>query len=343
VSAIPALIVAALAIFASGILTGGFRRYALHRGLLDHPNERSSHQTPTPRGGGVAIVITMLIALPALALLHLVAWQSALALAAGGAIAAIVGYADDHDMVTLLPRLAAHFAAAACVIGGVGRGAIVAALGLPHAFLWLAVPLGLFYLVWMLNLTNFMDGIDGLAGTETVTMCAGGAIAAFTSFRGTSGSFAVAVALAGATAGFLRWNWPPARIFMGDAGSGFLGLMLGALTLAAGSESPALAWSWLVLGGVFVVDATMTLAVRVARGETFYKAHRSHAYQHAAQRWNHKRVTIAVAVINVVWLWPWALLTAQNVISGSVALFVAYAPLVLTSIAFRAGRRAAVK
>ena len=140
------------------------------------------------------------------------------------------------------------------------------------------------------------------------------------------GTIAFALTLAAATAGFLRWNWPPARIFMGDAGSGFLGVLLGALTLVAGTVSPALLWSCAILAGVFVVDATTTLMRRIVRHEKFYHAHRSHAYQHAARRYGHLRVTVAVAAINVLWLLPWALLASRGTLHGAVALALAYNP-----------------
>lgn len=102
-------IVCIAATLLSAALTGAFRRYALTRGLLDVPNERSSHHTPTPRGGGVAIVLTMLLALPALGLLHVLPWRVVGGLAGAGAVAALVGYADDHGLVSVLPRLGAHF------------------------------------------------------------------------------------------------------------------------------------------------------------------------------------------------------------------------------------------
>ncbi len=142
-----------------------------------------------------------------------------------------------------------------------------------------------------------------------------------------------------AATGFLVWNFPPARIFMGDAGSGFLGLILGGLALQASSVAPPLIWSWLILLGVFIVDATFTLIHRLMRGERVYEAHRSHAYQRASRRYgSHLRVSLAVTAINVFWLLPLALLVALGHVSGLLALIVAYAPLVLVVAHLGAGR-----
>jgi Fuc2NAc and GlcNAc transferase len=144
--------------------------------------------------------------------------------------------------------------------------------------------------------------------------------------------------LAAATLGFLVWNWPPAKIFMGDAGSGFLGLTLGGLSLQAAWAAPTLLWSWVILLGIFVVDATLTLVRRGIRGEPVYHAHRSHAYQHAAQRWDsHTPVTVAVAAINVFWLLPCAVLVARGSLDGAIGIVVAYAPLIAAAMWLRAG------
>jgi Fuc2NAc and GlcNAc transferase len=125
---------------------------------------------------------------------------------------------------------------------------------------------------------------------------------------------------------------------MGDAGSGFLGLMLGALSLQAAVARPALLWCWLVLLGVFIVDATVTLIRRLLRGERVHEAHRSHAYQHASREFGaHRPVTLAVAAINTFWLLPWALAVAAGRIEGVVALIAAYLPLLILAFRFRAG------
>jgi Fuc2NAc and GlcNAc transferase len=199
---------------------------------------------------------------------------------------------------------------------------------------WLGHGLAAIYVVWLLNLTNFMDGIDGIAGIETITVCLGGILLYAVAAPGATAWLAPLV-LAVATAGFLVWNWPPAKIFLGDAGSGFLGLMLAALSLQAARLAPDLFWGWIVLLGVFVVDATVTLIGRVTQGEKLYEAHRSHAYQYAARRWTHQPVTLAVGAINLFWLLPAALLVARDSLDGALGVVVAYLPLVTTVIWLR--------
>ncbi|WP_228273672.1 MraY family glycosyltransferase [Rhodocyclus tenuis] len=317
-------------------LTAALRRYALARSLLDIPNARSSHALPTPRGGGLAIVISFLLALPLLVWAGLLAVHAFWALLGAGALVAAVGFLDDHRHIAARWRLLAHFAAAAWTLVCIGGAPPIMLAGWALAPSWLATALVAVYLVWLLNLYNFMDGIDGIASVEAICVCVGGALLYV--LVGQSELAAVPLALAAAVAGFLYWNFPPARIFMGDAGSGFLGVVLGILSLLAAVQVPQLFWSWLILLGVFVVDATTTLLRRLLRGEKVYEAHRSHAYQHAARHYGrHLTVTLAVAAINLGWLLPLALLVSLGWLSGWLGLILAYAPLSFLALRFRAG------
>jgi Fuc2NAc and GlcNAc transferase len=190
----------------------------------------------------------------------------------------------------------------------------------------------------MLNLYNFMDGIDGIAGVEALIVGVGGTVIYWLAGLPLAGDVGLPALLAATALGFLVWNFPPAKIFMGDAGSGFLGLMLGALSLQAAVARPVLLWCWLVLLGVFIVDATVTLIRRLLRGERVYEAHRSHAYQHASREFGaHRPVTLAVAVLNVFWLLPWAMVISSGRVDGVVGLVVAYIPLLALALRFRAG------
>jgi Fuc2NAc and GlcNAc transferase len=144
--------------------------------------------------------------------------------------------------------------------------------------------------------------------------------------------------LAAAVLGFLFWNFPPAKIFMGDAGSGFLGIILGLLSLQAASISSQLLWAWLILLGVFIVDATVTLIRRLVRGDKVYEAHRSHAYQFASRKYGkHLPVTSAVGVINLFWLLPVAICVTQFGLDGAIGVVVAYIPLAILALKFNAG------
>jgi Fuc2NAc and GlcNAc transferase len=182
-----------------------------------------------------------------------------------------------------------------------------------------------------------MDGIDGIAGVEALTTCVGAIAIAFLHAPG-SAQWRLPALLAVAVLGFLVWNVPPARIFMGDAGSGFLGVTIGVLALDAGWSAPERLWVWLILLGVFIVDATVTLLRRLARGDRVYEAHRSHAYQQAARRTgSHRVVTLAVGAINLCWLLPWAVVVALGRANALVATAAAYLPLVVAAVALRAG------
>ena len=204
---------------------------------------------------------------------------------------------------------------------------------------WLSSTLIVFFTVWSINLFNFMDGIDGIASLEAITVALGGAL--IWSLAGHSTSWWLALLLAACVCGFLVLNFPPARIFMGDAGSGFLGFAVAVLALWCGSEHPHLFWAWLILLGCFMVDASTTLVRRVRRGERFYVAHRSHAYQFASRRFSsHLRVSLAVAALNLAWLLPWALAVALRWVDGLLAVGLAYAPLIGLAFYFKAGDRA---
>lgn len=327
---------------ASLALTGWFRRQALEHLLLDVPNSRSSHTTATPRGGGVAIVLPTLVALLALGWTDRLDWQSAWILCVGGALVALIGFMDDRRHVAPYWRLLGHFGAAWWVLAKLGVVAPLTAMGFALDWGWLGFAITAVYLVWMINLTNFMDGIDGIAGVEVVTVCLS---AMFLSVVAVPGAhlWIAPLILASSTLGFLVWNWPPAKIFMGDAGSGFLGLMLAVLSLQAGWVVNRLFWAWIILLGVFVVDATVTVISRMARGERFHEAHRSHAYQHAAAlRGAHTPVTVTVGVINICWLLPVALLVALGWVDGPLGVLISYTPLVVAAVRLKAGRPGAM-
>jgi len=295
-------------------LTGRLRQYALDRQMVDVPNARSSHQGAIPRGGGGAMVVAVTFG---------VAWWAASAGVAelwgvlvGGLIVATVGFVDDHRSVSPIIRLIGHTVAALIAVASLAGGAMA----------WTA--LCVFGIVWLINLTNFMDGIDGLAGAEVVTVCGVGAALQAWVLPG-AGFWIEPAIVAVAAVGFLIWNWPPARIFMGDVGSGFVGFMMAVLALRAAEAAPALGWSWVILLGVFVSDATVTLVRRAVRGDRLFQAHRSHAYQHLAHAWgSHRAATALVVGINLCWLTPIAALVANHDVNGITGLIAAYVPVV---------------
>ncbi len=318
------------------VLTGGLRRYALARSLMDVPNARSSHVVPTPRGGGVAIVLSFLMILPLLSLGGHLPWNVTWALFGAGLGVAVLGFLDDHGHIAARWRLLGHFAAATWALWWLGGMPALEVFGYTVDLGPVGHFLAAVYLVWLLNLYNFMDGIDGIASIEAISVCIGGALL-YVVCGQHHGVFAPLI-LAAAVFGFLFWNFPPARIFMGDAGSGFLGVILGILSLQAAWLSPQLLWGWIILLGVFIVDATFTLMRRLLRGDKVYEAHRSHAYQFASRQYGrHLPVTLTVALINLIWLLPLAACVVAGWLDGVAGLVIAYAPLVLLAIKYRAG------
>ncbi|MEQ5837408.1 glycosyltransferase family 4 protein [Marinobacter sp. NFXS9] len=321
-------------------MTWAVLKYAISRQLMDIPNARSSHEVPTPRGGGLAVVVgvTMVLLVEQSSLGGAVAT----AFLGGGGLVAALGWFDDHDHVGASWRLLGHVLAAAWILAWLGGAPALRLAWVGWLPYWAWQVIAVLYLVWLLNLYNFMDGIDGLAGAETVTLGIFGGLLCWLTVDVQLA--VIPFLLAAAAAGFLVWNWPPARIFMGDAGSGYIGIVIGGFTIYVGKLDERLFWGWLILIGVFVVDATYTLVQRLLRGERVYEAHRSHAYQVASRQLaSHRAVTISVVAINTFWLFPIALLVVFTTLDGFQGLLLAYTPLVMLAMYFRAGNQRSQK
>ncbi|MCD8350172.1 MAG: glycosyltransferase family 4 protein [Planctomycetaceae bacterium] len=301
-------------------VTGLIRRYTVQRNILDIPNDRSSHFVPTPRGGGAGFVVITIWGAFVLYAMGDAPREMVASFTGGGALVALVGWLDDKGGLRRRYRFAAHLLAAAWAVSLLTPPEAIPYIPyLPH-IPGFAIVFFFLALVWMINSYNFMDGIDGLAGWQGMTVCfVGGYLFLVPP--------APALMTAAAVLGFLVWNWPKARIFMGAVGSGFLGFVIGVSWLAT-SDTPAGFWGWPVLMAVFFVDATCTLILRIYRGENWRDSHRSHAYQIVAQRWGHTRVTLAVIVINIVWLTPWATMISLYPTWAAWTAIVAYAPIV---------------
>lgn len=296
------------------------------RRVLDHPTHRSSHSVPTPRGGGLAVVPVIIIAW--MSIPFLVPGgpdiRDLLLVSGGAAVLAVLSWRDDLRGLSVKWRLSVHALAVGMVVGFAS---------FPDPYFQGLVPIWLdriaaaLALLWFLNLFNFMDGIDGIAGVETVSIGLGCAIIAWA-----AGQHAwigvLGVILAGAGFGFLRWNWHPARIFLGDVGSIPVGFLLAWLLMALASEG---AWApALILPLYYLADATITLIWRAVRGERVWQAHRDHFYQRATRRGrSHASVSLFVAGINLVLAGlavvalshPWPALIAAMVM---VAVFLAF-------------------
>ena len=293
-----ALVAAALGFALSALLTGGVVRRAKRAGALDLPNERSSHRTPTPRGGGLGFVLTCTALLALLALLDRGGFRLWLALA-GAFPVAWGGWLDDRRSLSPRLRLAVQAAAALWTLLCLG-GVPVLDWGPSRWDLGLGgTMVAALALLWGTNLFNFMDGIDGFAGIEGASVFLLGG-AAFL-LRGPVPLGFLCLGLTGALGGFLLWNWPPAQIFMGDVGSGFLGFLFAAVALAGQLGGIPIPF-WMVLGTGFFVDATATLLLRVGTGNSPVQPHREHAYQRLARHGlSHRTLSLALGSFNALW------------------------------------------
>ena len=322
----------------AALLTLIIRKSALHKDLLDVPNDRSLHTVPTPRGGGAAIVLVFIAAIIALMAADYVEAKNAVILIGCGAIIALTGFLDDRQMLShARSRLALHFVAALIAVSALGGLPTLPVFGTDVSLGFFGGVLATVYLVWLLNLFNFMDGIDGISGAEVVSVCGA---AAFLIHR-TTHDYNIAslpLVLAAATLGFLVFNWPPAKIFMGDVGSGFVGFIIGVFSLIAAKNVGSLGWVWVILLGVFIVDATVTLIGRLVRKQKPHVAHRSHAFQHLALRFvSHKPVTVGVVAINLFWLFPIAFAVTEGRIDGFAGVLIAYTPLTIAALILGSG------
>ena len=262
---------------------------------LDHPNERSLHAVPTPRTGGLAILGSLMggfvlfqIFFAGSAEDHTSRWIMAAALLVGA-----VSFWDDRIGLPPGLRFVVHSAAAIAVV--IGTGLTLPQIAFPLLGTWvlgpLGVPMAVLFLMWMTNLYNFMDGMDGFAGGMTVV---GFGFLAYMALRGGQPELAaLALLIIAATGGFLVYNMPPARIFMGDVGSAPLGFLAGALSLRGVQEQAFDFWVPVLIFSPFLVDATMTLLQRLLRGEKVWQAHREHYYQRLVlSGWSHRKTVV---------------------------------------------------
>lgn len=331
---------------ASWLVADGVRRHAGRIGLVQLPNHRSSHELPTPGGGGLGIVASATLALGWLGYPFSGSGMTLLAIAGLALPLAVVGALDDLHHLPARVRFGIQAVTMAGLVFLIGE---LPGVELPGGVVIKEFALAMLFMlagIWWVNLFNFMDGIDGIAGGQAVTMLLSGAglAAGFNSGVTDEPTWLAMLCLAAAVFGFLALNWPPATLFMGDAGSTWLAFMLFALALLSVQAGWLTYPVWLILAAVFVSDATVTLLTRMALGERWYEAHRSHAYQRLARRWHgerkigHRKVTIMALAINLIWLLPLAGASLQWPNWTAVWLTLAYGPLLLGAAMTGAGR-----
>ena len=293
--------------FVAGLLaTAAIRVCANNRNILVIPSERCSHNIPTPHGGGIAIA-SLIIFLGLLALVFgwLPVQHSVWAFVCLGAVMLALGVWDDFGHVSPKLRLALHFLVAGIGLISLPTLPVISFFGVEvdtakTLLLW---PLLLASWVWLINLYNFMDGIDGLAALQALLLFVGMALNFW--YMGDHDWAWVCLFMASTVLSFAVFNWPPAKIFMGDGGSGFLGFVIGFLALLSASLTEISLWSWVLLLTLFISDATTTLLVRFFTGQDVLQAHRSHAYQILSRKFGgHLPVTLGYGAIMLLGLTP---------------------------------------
>ncbi len=326
-------VLGALAFFSAALLAQSLCRPGSKLYILDHPNSRSLHESATPRGGGLAIFVAVVISGTIAAALYGTSsdllWLGIAALMIAG-----VSFLDDWLTINLGYRIAVHFFAAYLIIR---EGLALESLALPGV-VWpfpepVATAFSLLFVVWMVNLYNFMDGMDGFAAGMAVMGF--GSFALLGWFAGDTRFMALNLIIAAAAAGFLVFNFPPAKIFMGDLGSSLLGFLAAAFALWAERDGLFPLWVSVLIFSPFIVDATITLLRRILRREKFWQAHKTHYYQRLVQLgWGHRRTVLfeygvmllsavsAIVVVHSVTYVQWTVLVTWLLAYSLIMYFV---------------------
>ena len=303
--------------------------------LIDSPIARSAHAFPTPSGGGLVIATLFFCVAYLLNLNEYITSDIFYALLSTAPVAGL-GLFDDLSHAGLRLRLPIQFFAACWAIYYLGGVPSIDFSFLRLSNFWILTFLGIVALVWILNLYNFMDGLDAIAAAEALFVSL--ATSLFAIYVGDNTLAILSASLFAGCAGFLVWNWPPAKLFMGDVGSSFIGFLLGVFALLSMHNKTMTVWTWFILLGVFVVDSTVTLLVRFMAGEKWYEGHSCHAYQNAARKWgSHERVVVSILLLNLIWLAPLSCLSFLYPEIGFYICMVALAPLVYLCKKLKAG------
>lgn len=307
----------------STLFCRAYLHFARSRQILDVPNERSSHRSATPSGGGVALMAAFLLGF-LVAPIWVGPWSVTFTtLTVAALLLSLLGFLDDRRPLSMPLRLFLY-AVVSVTSSAVLIQQELADVG-PREFVTLVIAT--FAILWMLNLYNFMDGIDGIAAMQAILACSGAAFLTWVSSGG-SNYILYCLVLAAAHGGFLLFNLPPARLFMGDAGSISTGFLMGGLALLGAVEGQLNPFCWLVLLAVFVTDASWTLVWRLLSGQRFTQAHRMHAYQRLSRYWrSHLKVDALLLAINLLWLFPLAFAVQEWPDNALIMVILAYLPL----------------
>lgn len=309
------------------ILFRYYEPYAIKKNILAVPGSRTLHENKIPRGGGIIFSLLFVFGITTLFLLDITSFEVLMVLGVGGFVAAIFGFFDDVVDISEGYKLTFQFLLAIWVIYWFDSDILV-----EWAPYWVSLFITAFLLVWMINLYNFMDGIDGMAISGTLFISIAAAILSLV-----SGGLELSIIfflMVASSFGFVIYNWPPARIFMGDSGSIFLGYCFGALVLKSSTNGDISIWIWIIIFSYFVVDTTITLLLRIVIVRR-YLPHRSHAYQNLARIWkSHAKVTGLVVLYYFIWILPLLIWATIDHDAEIIAAVLATSPVILFTIKF---------
>jgi len=309
-----------------------YQKYAIKNEIISNINHRTLHKTPVPRGGGVVFSLLVVFCIFILKVFDNISNFALYIFGFGGLVATLFGFVDDIKDISARVKLIVQLFLSGWVVYWLYSSELLLLNFIP---LYVAASLALFFMVWMINAYNFIDGIDGMAASTAVFVSLTLAVMLFV----TEGPFEVMVVfvlISTAVCGFMFFNWPPATVFMGDAGSLFLGYMFGSLLLLTVLNGSISIWTWLTVFGYFFSDTTATQIMRVVLVKKWYLAHRSHAYQNLARITDsHFKVTTSVVVYNLLWVFPLTLWSTFQPAMGMVTAFLSIVPALI--VAYRYG------
>ncbi len=300
-----------------------YQKIAIKKGILANPNFRTLHETPVPKGGGIVFASITILGIFLL-------WRSGqmpnnlfMTLGVGGCIATFLGFFDDINNIGAKKKLAVQIFLSGFALFHLDGGVLSSIDLIPD---WIAIPLSLLFLVWVINAYNFMDGIDGMAASGAI-FSSGVVIVTIVLTNEFSEVTIFLLLLMASVLAIIVFNWPPATIFMGDAGSVFLGYIFGVLILYTTMNNEVSIWTWIIVFGYFIADTTVTQIARLILVKKWYMAHRSHAYQNLARISNsHLKVTLGVIFYYLMWLFPLAIWSALEPDMAIFATIIALTP-----------------
>ena len=306
-----------------------YKKYAIYKGIISNPNYRTLHESPIPRGGGIVFSILFILAI-FLIWPHLKLSDNLfLILVVGGGAASLFGFIDDIMNIRARIKLTIQFLLSGLTVYWLYLDSLFLMNWMPIS---ITIAVCLFFMVWMMNAYNFMDGVDGMAATGAIFSSLTLALVIFLTDNSVE-LIPIFILIATTVSGFIIFNWPPATIFMGDAGSVFLGYIFGSLLIFTTLNGYLSIWNWLIVFGYFFADTTVTQTIRVVLKKKWYLAHRSHAYQNFARiTGSHLKITSRVTLYNIIWIFPiaiWSTLQPEMEILAAIlavtpALVVAY-------------------